>query len=167
LRMRSVGSLTVSRCLSVRSSILRGPVSSFGFFIDVVHGHAVEHGQRLLGLGDVHAPITLGRRSRARRLPISAGVDALPRQLLDIDVLEARDEPPAQRRRLLKCAPAFNYEAGERSATRLIVDAIAREDLHLESRGRGRPWISPRPSVASTAAAMLFLLAVTAGLIAP
>ena len=43
-----------------------------------------------------------------------------------------------------KCAPAFNDEAGERSATRLIVDAIAREDLHLELRGRGRPWISPR-----------------------
>ena len=51
---------------------------------------------------------------------------------------------PAQRRRVLKCAPAF--KAGERSATRLIVDAIARKDLHLESRGRGRPWISPRPS---------------------
>ena len=44
---------------------------------------------------------------------------------------------------MLKCAPAFNDEAGERSATRLIVDAIAREDLHLESRGRGHPWISP------------------------
>jgi hypothetical protein len=45
--------------------------------------------------------------------------------------------------RVLKRAPAFNDEAGERSAARLIVDAIAREDLHLESRGRGRPWISP------------------------
>ena len=57
---------------------------------------------------------------------------------------EPRDEPPAQRRRVLECAPAFDDEAGERSATRLIVDAIAREDCHLESRGRGRPWISPR-----------------------
>ena len=42
------------------------------------------------------------------------------------------------------CDPAFNNEAGERSATRLIADAIVREHRYLESRGRGRPWISPR-----------------------
>ena len=41
------------------------------------------------------------------------------------------------------CDPAFNNEAGECSATRLFPDAIVRKHLHLESRGRGRPWISP------------------------
>ena len=55
-----------------------------------------------------------------------------------------RHEGDEGRQAASKCAPAFNDEAGERSATRLIVDAIAREDRHLESRGRGRPWISPR-----------------------
>ena len=41
------------------------------------------------------------------------------------------------------CDPVFNNEVGESSATQLIADAIVRKHFHLESRGRGRPWISP------------------------
>jgi hypothetical protein len=78
--------------------------------------------------------------------PLSAG--ASPRKDLLMrtpnPATNLRHEGDEGRQAASKCAPAFNDEAGERSATRLIVDAIAREDRHLESRGRGRPWISPR-----------------------
>jgi len=62
----------------------------------------------------------------------------------------------------------FNNEVGEISATRLIADAIGRKYLHLGIAWKGTPVDFARIcAVASTAAAMLFLLAVTAGLISP
>ena len=66
------------------------------------------------------------------------------------------------------CDPVFDNEVGESSATRLIADAIVRKHFHLEIAWKGTPVDFARIcAVASTVAAMLFLLAVTVGLIAP
>ena len=66
------------------------------------------------------------------------------------------------------CDPVFDNEVGESSATRLIADAIIRRHFHPEIAWKGTPVDFARIcAVASTAAAMLFLLAVAVGLIAP